>query len=374
MNDLVIYDKTICNIPTDDENCINPQEGLGHTDATVCRVIQCTFEPLDTCSLSCVHRQSLDMASKTADALATHGVALVSHSRRANLIFAERFFNFFVVLHEADVICHFVGTCSNLRKKMQNLLIKIAGVSLPRNRINLIIVELELVSDIFLNAISSDEISAHQFHKGFLCAGCTSASEHFHGSQSVLKVIKVLHEILNPESCTFANSNGTRRLIMRIAKTRHILILVCKISQKLDNAKKAFPHQTESICIDEDVGVVGNIARSCSKMDDAFCFRTLLSISVDMCHHIMPNFFLTSFCNIIIDVVDVGPHLIDLLIRDVDQAGCLFRFCQSHPELTPVRKLNIVRKQMLHFLAGIPPCKRRLVDTSVYICHTVEPP
>ena len=311
------------------------------------------------------------MASKTADALATHGVALVSHSRRANLIFAERFFNFFVVLHKTDVICHFVGTCSNLRKKMQNLLIKIARVSLPRNRIN---IKVKLVSDIFLNAISSDEISAHQFHKGFLCAGCTSASKQFYGFEPMFEVFKVLHEILNPESCTFANSNGTCRLIMRIAKTGHIHVLVRKISKKFDNAKKAFPHQTESICINEDIGVVGNIARSCSKMDDAFCFRTLLSISIDMCHHIMPNFFLTSFCNIIIDVVDVGPHLIDLLIRDVDQAGCLFRFCQSHPELTPVRKLNIVRKQMLHFLAGIPPCKRRLVDTSVYICHTVEPP
>ena len=82
-------------------------------------------------------------------------------------------------------------------------------------------------------------------------------------------------------------------------------------------------------------------------MDDSCCLRTLLSICIYMAHNIMTNLFLTFFCHIIIDVIDMSLEFIDLFLCD-DRLAILgksqLHFClsQCDPELSPCSEFHIL--------------------------------
>ena len=52
-------------------------------------------------------------------------------------------------------------------------------------------------------------------------------------------------------------------------------------------------------------------------MDDAGCFWALLTIGVDVRHDVMPDDSFSFFRDIVVDVIDVGFELGDLLVGDV---------------------------------------------------------
>ena len=87
-------------------------------------------------------------------------------------------------------------------------------------------------------------------------------------------------------------------------------------------------------------------------MDDSFCFRTLYTICINMGHNIMANFLLAGFCHIIINIFCMGFQFIDLLLCD-RKSQLLLGLCQCDPQLSPGAEFHVLRKNVLHLLAGI---------------------
>ena len=94
-------------------------------------------------------------------------------------------------------------------------------------------------------------------------------------------------------------------------------------------------------------------------MDDACRLRALLSIRIDMTHHIMPHFLLPGLRHIVIDILRMGLQFVNLLFRD-DRLPVLAKsqlhlcLCQCDPQLPPRPEFHIRRKDILHLLTGIP--------------------
>ncbi len=94
-------------------------------------------------------------------------------------------------------------------------------------------------------------------------------------------------------------------------------------------------------------------------MDNARCLGALLSVSVDMAHHIVAHFLLSGLRHVIIDILRVALKLVDLFFRDNGSAvlgkpQLHLRLRQRDPKPPPGSEFHIGRKNILHFLTCIP--------------------
>ena len=139
---------------------------------------------------------------------------------------------------------------------------------------------------------------------------------------------------------------------MSKSKCRLIFVFVCKICQFCNHIHQFFLHQLQSLCHNDDIGIVSYIAGSCAKVDDSFRLRTLHTIRVYMGHHIVTYFFLTRFCHIVINIICMRFQLINLLLCNI-QTQFLLCLSQSNPQSSPCSEFFVWRENILHLLAGI---------------------
>ena len=102
-------------------------------------------------------------------------------------------------------------------------------------------------------------------------------------------------------------------------------------------------------------------------MDDPLRLGALHTIGVDVAHHIMANLLLPRLGNLVVDVVLVGLELGDLLVGD-RQTLMLLSPGQCNPEPAPGLELVVLRKDVLHLIAGITGLER--ADITV-MCHNL---
>ena len=83
---------------------VGAEEALRQRDAAVGRVVERALKPLGAGRDGGILQVADDVARQGGDALAAHGVALIGHGRRADLMLLERLFYLFHVLEQTDVI------------------------------------------------------------------------------------------------------------------------------------------------------------------------------------------------------------------------------------------------------------------------------
>ena len=106
-------------------------------------------------------------------------------------------------------------------------------------------------------------------------------------------------------------------------------------------------------------------------MDNARRLGTLLSVGIDVAHHIVPHFLLPRLRHLIIDVVGVGFEFRDLLVGDI-QTQFLLGLGKRNPQSAPCAEFHIGRKEVLHFLPGIAGTKRGFINVFQSIQSFIE--
>ena len=91
-------------------------------------------------------------------------------------------------------------------------------------------------------------------------------------------------------------------------------------------------------------------------MDDACSLRSDLAEGVNMCHNVMAHFLLALLRHFIINVVDVGFHLVDLLLCN-RQTKLLLSLRERNPKTAPGGELHIRREDIQHLRAGVTGTK-----------------
>ncbi|MPM60428.1 hypothetical protein SDC9_107279 [bioreactor metagenome] len=104
MHHLGIDDQAGSDVMIQPQQAIRRQEAFRHSQAAVGAVIECPLKPL----LGRRHRPVLlvgdQKAGKGRHALAAHGVALVGHGGRTDLLALKGFLHFLQVGQQADVV------------------------------------------------------------------------------------------------------------------------------------------------------------------------------------------------------------------------------------------------------------------------------
>ena len=88
-------------------------------------------------------------------------------------------------------------------------------------------------------------------------------------------------------------------------------------------------------------------------MDNPGGLGALLAVGVDVAHHVVAHQALSFLSHIVVNVILVGFQLVDLRLGH-RQSQSVLRLGQGNPQLPPGAELKIVRKNVLHFPAGIP--------------------
>jgi hypothetical protein len=88
--------------------------------------------------------------------------------------------------------------------------------------------------------------------------------------QYVVQLLEIGLQILQPEGGALAHGHQLRGLKMRVAQAGHVGMYLSAKSQRLRmNGQQFAPEIAQRVAVEDEIGVVGDIAARRAQMDDA---------------------------------------------------------------------------------------------------------
>ena len=153
---------------------------------------------------------------------------------------------------------------------------------------------------------------------------------------------------------------------MCVRETGHILVLVREIREIRDNVHELSVNYFKRVTHYDDVGVVADVARGRTEVNDPLCLRADETVSVNVGHYVMSHFLFAGFGSRKIYVVDIGFELRDLLLGYAEPELHL-RAGERSPQSAECRELLLRGKDVLHLLACVACAERAFVG--FVLCH-----
>ena len=272
----------------------------------------------------------------------------------------EGLLHFLEAGQKPHIVSKLAGGLGNAAEHGQHLIVHFPGIGLTGDRHNL--VKAHGLGNVLLHRINLRHIPVKQLHKGSLGAGSSFAAQHGQGRQTVLQLLIVHGQFIQPQGGTLAHGGQLCRLQMGVSQAGQCLVLFRKVGQQAHNIQQLSPQDVHAFPHDDDVRVVPHITGGCAQMDNTCCPGALKPVGVHMAHHIMAAFFFPTLGIFIVDVLPVGFQLSNLVISNV-QPLILLCPCQSDPQLPPGAELVILREDILHFTACV--ASRKGADIAV---------
>ena len=164
--------------------------------------------------------------------------------------------------------------------------------------------------------------------------------------------MKVGDEIAQPKRSALADGGGLGGLIVREGERGQILVLLREVRRRAYRLEQQRAHLEQPFLHLDDIGVVPDIAGGRTEVDDGLGLGTALAVGQHMRHDIVPDLPLAGGGEFVVDVVDMRPELLDLLLGNVD-AELPLRLRERHPQPAPCGELEVRGEDMLHPLAGV---------------------
>ena len=362
-DNLGVNHQPVRNIQQNVQDGIGGQKALSHGDALVGGIVQRALKPLGAGGDGGVQHIHHQVAGKRADAFAAHGVALVRHGGRTDLVLFKRLLHLLKVGQQADVGGHLHGALGKTGNGGKHIVVHLAAVGLAADGHNL--VKAHLGAHIGFHCLDLGRIAVEQLHKAGLGAGGTLNAAQGQLADLVVNLLQVHVELVHPQGSALANGGQLGGLAVGVSQAGHILVLLGKIGQVGQHADQLFAHQLQAFAHDDNIGVIANIAAGSTQVDDTLCLGALQAVSVNMAHDIVAHQLFAGSGFLVIDVILVGFQLGNLFIGNV-QALLLLSLGQRNPQPAPGAELVIVRESILHLIGSITGGKRRNITI---MCH-----
>ena len=288
---------------------VGSQEALGHGDALVGAVVQGALKPLGARGDAGVEHVHHQVAGQGADALAPHGVALVGHGGRTDLILLKGLLHLLEVGQQTQVGGKLHAALGNTGQRVEDECIHLAAVGLARDRDDGLAVKTHLLGDGGIHGADLVGVALEQLHKGSLGAGGALDAAQLQGSQPVVDLVEVHHQLVGPQGGALAHGGGLGGLAVGVGHAGHVLVLLGKVGQLGQHANELFADELQALPHHDDVGVVAHIAAGSTQMDDAGGLGALLAIGIDVAHHVVADQLLPGNGDVIVDIVHMGFQL-----------------------------------------------------------------
>ncbi len=226
----------------------------------------------------------------------------------------KRLFNFFQMLQQTDIVRHLMRTGCNTRKHIRHSGICFAGICLPGYRIT--VGKPHFFCNHRIDLIDRFLIVVKQLLKARLRSGRSLRAKQLHGKYDIVDIFQIHQKFLQPQRRPFPYRRWLRRLKMRKRQRWQTFIRICKPGKLCDDIQQFLSNQMQRLRHHNNIGIISHIAGRCAKMNNAGCFWTLQSISIDMAHHIMTHFFFPFSGVFVVDILSMRFHLIDHFLRN----------------------------------------------------------
>ena len=355
---LGVHHQTIGDVEHDVQDGVSGKEALGHSHALVGAVVQRALKPLGAGGKAGVQHIHHQVAGKGADALAAHGVALVGHSGGTDLVLLKGLLHLLEVCQQAQVGGKLHAALANTGQCVQDKSIHLAAVGLAGHRYNGLGVKAHLLCNGSIHGTDLVGIALEQFHKGSLRTGGALDTAQLQGSQTMVDLSQIHHQLVGPQGSALAHGGGLCGLAVGVGHARHILVLLGKVRQLCQHTHQLFTHQLKTLPHHDDVGVIAHIAAGGPQMDDACCLGALLTVGVDVAHDVVAHQLFPLDSHFVVDIVHMSFQLGYHVRGDVGQALIHFGTSQCHPQPPPSAELVVVREDVLHFIGSVAGGKR----------------
>ena len=209
-------------------------------------------------------------------------------------------------------------------QRVQHPAVDLAGVGLPghRDRPG----ELERRGHPGVQLPHLAVVPAEQFEEAGLGSRGALAPPKRQRAHRVPEGLGIQREIVEPQRGTLAHSGQLSRLEVGVRHRGKLPVTQREVAKALEHGHQAAEQQLQDVPHDQQVGVVGDVGAGCPQMDVRSRRRGLVTEVMDVRHHVVPQTALMLSGPLQIRVVQVGAHLRQRALRDVEtEAALLFR-------------------------------------------------
>ena len=349
-DDLFIDADAVGDVLHQPQDGVAAQKALGQGDAAVGGIIQSALHPLDGGGHGGVHGIGHEIPGQGADALGAHGVALVGHGGGAHLLVLEGLFQLAVMLQQAHIVGEAVAALGDGGQHVENAAVELAGIGLAGHREDAL--KAELGGDHPVHLVDLALVSLKQVQEAGLGAGGAPAAQETHGIQHKIQLLQVQHQVLEPKGGTLAHGDQLGGLVMGVAQGGQVLVLPGEVRQVLHGVQQLAAEVTQAVPVEDQVGIVGDIAGGGAQMDDALRARGHQAVGVDVGHDIVADLLFLDPDGLVVNVGEVGLQFGHLGFR-YRQAQLVLRTGQGHPQPPPGLVAGIGGEQLQHIIGGI---------------------
>ena len=238
---------------------VSAEEALGKSDTPDGGVVERTLKPLRSIGLLGITTEVPQLAAERAETLTPHGVTLVSHGRRANLVSLERLLELLEHGKMPDVATDTLGSATERTESVQNVNIDLARVGLRSADLGL--VEAGLLGDELVELLDESVVTLEDGEERALSTGRALDTTELVEKvvADALKVAEIVHEVGDPERGTLANSDELCGLTVGVAKARQRAVLHGELGQTVDDGGQLGNDEVQGVP-EEDLGLsVGSV-------------------------------------------------------------------------------------------------------------------
>ena len=249
------------------------------------------------------------------------------------------------MLKQTDVVRHAVGALREGGEDVQDAAVGLARVGLAAD--GEAAVEAELCGDAVVHLVDLRAVAVKEVHEAGLGAGRAAAAEELERGEDVVELLEVAQKVLHPERRALADGHRLRGLIVRVAEGRHGGVFARERGEICQHAEQLTAQIAQTVAVENEIGVVGDVAARRTKVDDAGGGRRGLAVGVDVRHHIVAHLALALLGHGVVNVGDVRFQLRDLPGGD-GQSQLVLRAGERGPQTTPRLKAHIGGEQVQH--------------------------
>ncbi|KAH3663372.1 hypothetical protein OGAPHI_005362 [Ogataea philodendri] len=175
-----------------------------------------------------------------------------------------------------------------------------------------------------------------------------------------LHVSEIPEQLLDPQGGSFSNSSELGRLEMGPSQDRQVFVLQGELGQSVDHVHQLWDQHVVGVSQENEIGIISDIARGGSQMDDSGSSRTGGPENMDVGHHVVSYNGLLFFgsLDLLVGDLEVLGHLLNSFVSDHRKTERLLGDSQVVPQLSPGGESVTQREDLGHLLRRVPRRQR----------------
>jgi hypothetical protein len=196
--------------------------------------------------------------TKRSQTLGSHGVTLVSHGGRTDLVLLERLLNLLPGSKMSDIGRDTLASSTEVADGAANLEINLTGVGLSGNGVAAS--ESSLLSDELVKLLNLVVVTIEDLEEGCLSTSGTLDTAEAELITSSLHGSEIHQQILEPDTCSLSNGSELGGLKVSETKAGLVLPLHGKSGELVNGSGHLLGEHVKTVTHQDEISVVCNVA------------------------------------------------------------------------------------------------------------------